>query len=87
MSYIGNSPNAIQTVDTKYSTTIGDGSATSYTVTHNLNSTDIVVAVMEVSTGYFVYPDIKYTGVNTVVIEFVSAPTTNQYKVNVIAVT
>lgn len=65
-----------------YSVTIGNGSATSFTVTHNLNTANIIVSVREnITNGYIVYPDIKYTGVNTIVIEFASAPTTNQYLV------
>lgn len=68
-----------------YSTTIGDGSATSYTVTHNLSvSNDIQVTVRDTGTNYYVYPDIKYVTNNSVLIEFVSAPTSNQYRVSVI---
>jgi hypothetical protein len=67
-----------------YSATIGNGSATSFTVTHNLNVTnDSFVSVREVSSGYYVYPDVKYVNANSVLVEFVSAPTTNQYRVTV----
>jgi hypothetical protein len=68
-----------------YSVLIGDGSATSYTVTHNLGATnDIHVSVRETGTNYYVYPDIKYLDTNSVLIEFVSAPTSNQYRVSII---
>jgi len=67
-----------------YKLTFGDGSANSYNINHALNTTDVVVAVKEVSTGYYVYPDVKTTTANHVVIEFVVAPTTNQYRVIVI---
>ncbi len=67
-----------------YTTTIGNGSATSITVTHNLAKNDILVTVREVSTGYIVYPDVDITSTNALVIEFVTAPTTNQYRVSVI---
>jgi hypothetical protein len=68
-----------------YSVLIGDGSATSYTVTHNLGATnDVHVSVRETGTNYYVYPDIKYVNTNSVLIEFVSAPTSNQYRVSII---
>lgn len=66
---------------TKYAASIGDGSATSITVNHNLNSDNVFVTVIESSTGYYVYPDIKYSTSNSTIFEFVDAPTTNQYKV------
>lgn len=68
-----------------YSTTIGDGSATSFTVTHNLNvANDVYVTVRDTGTNYYVYPDIKYSTANSIIIEFASAPTSNQYKVSII---
>ena len=68
-----------------YSTTIGDGSSTSYTVTHNLSvSNDVHVSVRDTGTNYYVYPDIKYSTANAVIIEFISAPTSNQYRVSII---
>ena len=67
-----------------YNTTIGDASATSFTVTHSLNKANIFVSIRDVSTGYFVYPDVKYTSTNAVVLEFVDPPTASQYYVAVI---
>jgi hypothetical protein len=68
-----------------YSVLIGDGSATSYTVTHNLGATnDVHVSVRETGTNYYVYPDVKYVNSNSVIIEFSSTPTTNQYRVSII---
>jgi hypothetical protein len=69
---------------TKFSANIGNGSATSITVNHNLNSDNVFVTVIENSTGYYVYPDIKYSTSNSTIFEFVDAPTTNQYKVIVL---
>jgi len=68
---------------TKYSVSIGDGSATSIVVTHNLNTRDIVgIAVREASSPYgLVFPDVEFTTVNTCTINFSVAPTTNQYRV------
>ena len=68
----------------KFSSSIGDGSNTSYTVTHNLNTLDVTVAVFANATGDEVLADIIRASVNTVTIVFASAPTSNQYRVVVI---
>lgn len=67
-----------------YSASIGDNSATVFTVTHNLNKSNIFVTVRENPTGSFVYPDIFYSSSNVLALTFVSAPTTNQYLVSVL---
>lgn len=68
---------------TKFATSIGDGSATSIVVTHNLNTRDIVgFSVREASSPYaLVFPDVEFTTVNTCTLSFSVAPTTNQYRV------
>jgi hypothetical protein len=69
-------------VVSKYSVSIGDGSATSYTVTHNLNTRDVIVTVYDNSSPYAeVIADVAHTTTNTVTIAFSVAPTTNQYRV------
>jgi hypothetical protein len=67
-----------------YNITVGDGATTSFTVIHNLAKTNIFVSIRDISTGYFVYPDIKYTSANAIVLEFVDPPTSSQYYVAVI---
>jgi hypothetical protein len=69
----------------KFTATIGDGSATSYTVTHNLNTRDLAVSVYR-NSGNFdqVGCDIEHTSVNSVTIKFAAAPTANQFAVCVI---
>lgn len=64
----------------KYAVLIGDGSATSITVTHNLNNQDVMVQVREVATNQVVEVEIQNNGVNTVVIGFASAPAANAYR-------
>lgn len=70
----------------KYTANVGDGSSTSYTITHNLNDNNLLVKVKEISTGYTVYPDIQETSTNALSLQFVTAPTANQFYVIVVAV-
>lgn len=69
----------------KVSATIGDGSATTISVTHNLNSRDLIVSVKEVSSNAGVIADWVANTDNTVQITFGVAPTTGQYRVTVVA--
>lgn len=68
-------------VTRKVSATIGDGTATTISVTHNLNTLDVQVTVREVATGAQVLTDNVANGVNTVQITFATAPTSGQYRV------
>ena len=69
-----------------YRANIGDGANNSYTVSHSLNSQDLVVVVRENSSGYYVYPDIYTANANAVVVDFTTIPTSDQYKVIVLAI-
>jgi hypothetical protein len=69
-------------VVSKYAASVGDGAATSYTVTHNLNTRDVIVTVYDNSSPYAeVITDVAHTTTNTVTIAFSVAPTSNQYRV------
>jgi hypothetical protein len=68
----------------KVTSTIGNGSATSFAITHNLNTLDVVVAVRKVSTGEQWYVDVTCTSTTVVTVSFGTAPTTNEYTVTVI---
>ena len=65
----------------KYSVSIGDGSATSYTVTHNLASRDVHVTVYNASTYDEVITDVTHATTNTLTIVFASAPGSDAYRV------
>ena len=70
----------------RYAANIGDGSATSYTVTHNFGTRDVVVRVFPNSGNYDdVEPDIQRGSTNAVTIIFASAPANNAYRVVVLA--
>lgn len=69
----------------KFTTNIGDGSATSYTVTHNFNTRNVQVSVFYNSGNYDdVLVDVQRSSVNAVTIIFSTAPTSNQFSVVVI---
>ena len=60
-------------------------SETSYTVTHNLGSTDVLVQVSEVASPYAkVETDVELTSDSAVTIKFAIAPSSGAYKVVVI---
>lgn len=65
----------------KYAATIGDGSTTSFTVTHSLNNQDVMTQLREVSTNNVVEADIQNNGVNTVVVSFATAPAASSIRV------
>jgi hypothetical protein len=68
----------------KYAVSVGDGTATAYTITHNLNTRDVVVSLYDNSSPYAeLICDVEHTTVNTVTLRFSVAPTTNQYRVAV----
>jgi hypothetical protein len=62
----------------KFTATFGDGSATSYALTHNFNSRDVHVEVYK-NSGNFdsILCDVQRTSVNQVTLVFASAPASN----------
>lgn len=69
----------------RFASNIGDGSATSYTVTHNLATRDVGVAVYRNSGNYDeIMCDIERTTTNSVTVKFASAPTSNQFRVVIV---
>lgn len=71
----------VQLATKQYVTSIGNGSATSYTVTHNLNSFDVMVQLYDVSSYDTVIADVVRTSVDVVTVDFSTAPTTNDIRV------
>lgn len=68
----------------KYTAQIGNGSATSFTVTHSLNTKSVIVSVRKVSTDDLWITDITAGNVNSITVAFGVAPTTNEFEVTVI---
>lgn len=69
-------------VPRKYSQSIGDGTSTAITVTHNLNNPNPVWDVSLVASPFTsVTPTVNHPTVNTTLFTFAVAPSVNQYRV------
>lgn len=71
-------------IPSKFATDIGNGSDTTLAVTHNLDSTDVVVSVYEKATNEEVLAEVSVTSVNEVSVSFSAAPSTAEYRVVVV---
>lgn len=66
----------------KYSANVGDGTNTSYTITHNLGTRAVIVSVYENLSPYAeVECDVQHTSTTAITLLFSVAPTLNQYHV------
>jgi hypothetical protein len=68
----------------KFAANVGDGSSTTITLTHNLGTRDISVAVYDASTFNNVLCDINNATTNTVSLTFAVAPASNAYRALVV---
>jgi len=69
----------------KYTIAIGDGTNSVFTVTHNLNTLNVVVSVRETATdGELVATEIQIIDANTIQLTFGGVPTSGQYQVTVV---
>lgn len=65
---------------------LGNGVASTFTVSHGFSSFDVLVQVYEQATGAEIFADVKRVAEDDVSITFGSIPTTNQYRVIVVPV-
>jgi hypothetical protein len=66
----------------KYAVNVGDGTTTTFTITHNLGTNDVLAQVYTLASTFdMVFPDIQFTTTNTITLIFAIAPTVNQYRV------
>ena len=66
----------------KYAQTIGDGTTTSFAISHGLATQDVTVAVYATASTFDeVIPDVQHTSASITTIIFATAPTANQYRV------
>ena len=69
-------------VVTKYAADIGNGTDTSITVTHNLDTKDVIVSLYDNASPYAeVMADVEHTTTNSITLLFSVAPTTDKYRV------
>ena len=68
----------------KYAETIGDATNTTFTVTHNLGTTDVMVTIFDTSSMAEVFADVVHTSDSVVTVSFAVAPSTNAFRVVVI---
>lgn len=69
----------------KYVADLGDGSATQFDITHNLSTEDVVVSVYDNVSKEDILVDVKRQSSNVVRLNFNVAPTSNQFRIVVIA--
>lgn len=72
---------AALTSNDKFAVDIGDGVASSYAVSHGLNTLDVTVFVKEISTSALVEVDVVVTSADIVTFAFTSPPALNTYRV------
>ena len=66
----------------QFTQTIGDGSATSYTITHSLGTRDVTVEVYRNGGNYdTILTEVQRTSINSVTIVFDTAPAINEFNV------
>ena len=75
----------LSTFDTSdtYSETFGNGSLQSFTITHNLNSEDVVVYIRETTSGLTTEAQVVISSANAITISTNSVPVNNFYRVTV----
>lgn len=69
---------------TRYVTNVGDGTNTTFALTHALGTLDVTIEVFRNSDGVKVECDVAHTDTNTLTVVFAVIPTTNQYRVVII---
>jgi hypothetical protein len=67
-----------------YRATIGDGTHTSFIVTHGLNNKWVVTSVVNTATGEVVEPDVTNTDANAVTVTFDAPPAPGAYTVTIL---
>lgn len=71
---------------TKFAQTIGDGTTTSFIINHNLGTQDVVVMIREADSPFSskVEADIQISDSNSIMVDFATAPSANQYRVVIV---
>lgn len=75
----------MDTTPQKYAQTIGDGTATQYTVTHGLGTRDLTWSIRDLTSNEFGLATVVADSDNTLLITFDEAPAASSLRVTVIA--
>jgi hypothetical protein len=65
----------------KYAENIGDGINTTYSVTHSLNTRDVVAMVYSNLNENVVYPTMSIDTADTILVSFNTVPSLNEYRI------
>ena len=77
--------NAVKDKAGKVAKDIGDGTATEFTISHNLNTQDVVITVRENNAPFAqVITDVEVTDANNIKVKFAKAPAQNEYRVIIV---
>nr|DAY07741.1 MAG TPA: hypothetical protein [Caudoviricetes sp.] len=77
--------NAVKGKAGKVAKDIGDGTATEFTISHNLNTQDVVITVRENNAPFTqVITDVEVTDANNIKVKFAKAPAQNEYRVIIV---
>lgn len=68
----------------KVALNLGDGIVTTFVITHNFGTRDVVVSVYDLATNEVVLPDVEHTTEDAVTITFGDPPDTDAYRVVVV---
>ena len=69
----------------KYAESIGDNSATTFTVTHNFGTKDVTVQIFENGSSHAqIEADVEHSSTSAITIKFASAPDTDEYRVVIV---
>ena len=68
----------------KVAESVGNGTLTSFVLTHNFGTRDVTVTVYDTASYAEVFTDVAHSTINTVTVSFAEAPTTNQYRVVIV---
>ena len=64
-----------------FAANVGNGSATSFGIEHNMNTRDVIVSVYDNATYEEVFTDVVITSTSVVTVSFNAAPASNAYRV------
>jgi hypothetical protein len=78
------SPNFAILPGNRYSTTLGNGTVSSFTVNHNLSTKNVFTTVIDNSTNQIVYPTIIVPNLSSIQVNFSFVPVLTAYNISIV---